>query len=128
MFNAGVFITRQDGVPAADIARRANRLGRVAERDYMIAAAGGTSLGGRKPVLGKAPARRCFFHGSPIRDAQGKPVGAVVGVIDQPPQLLGEGDECRLWRNGRLLRGVVAAPHQRHLQRQEADYAVPCLP
>lgn len=83
MFNAGVFITRLDGVPVADAPVSANRLGRgVAERDYMIAALqeGRASVG--KPVLGKVLGTPVFSMAAPIRDAQGKPVGVVVGVVD----------------------------------------------
>ena len=83
MFNAGLFVTRIDGTPIADVPVSANRLGlNVAERDYMVAALkrGESSIG--RVVLGKSLKTPVFSMAAPIHDPHGKVVGAVVGVIN----------------------------------------------
>jgi PAS domain S-box-containing protein len=82
-FNAGTFITDSDGTPIADVPVSAKRLGlNVMERDYMVAALkGGKSSVGR-PVLGKRLGTPVFSIAAPIRDQQGKVIGALVGVVN----------------------------------------------
>jgi PAS domain S-box-containing protein len=83
IFNAGAFITRTDGVVIADIPISANRLGRnVAQRDYMIAAVkeGRSSVG--SPVIGQILGTPVISMAAPIRNGQGKVVGALVGITD----------------------------------------------
>ena len=83
LFNAGLFITRTDGTPIADVPVSAKRLGlNVSERDYMIAALkeGKTSVG--QPVLGKSLKTPVFSIAAPIRDAQGRVIGVLVGVVN----------------------------------------------
>jgi PAS domain S-box-containing protein len=83
LFNAGTFITRTDGTPIADVPVTAGRLGRnVLDRDYMVAALkeGKSSVG--RPVLGKALGTPVFSMATPIRDAQGNVIGALVGVVN----------------------------------------------
>jgi PAS domain S-box-containing protein len=82
-FNAGIFVTRTDGIAIADVPLAANRLGRnVSERDYMVAALkeGRTSIGAM--VLGKSLHMPVFSMAAPIRNAQGQVIGALVGVTN----------------------------------------------
>jgi len=82
-FNAGVFITSADGTPIADVPVSAKRIGlNVMERDYMVAALkeGRSSVG--QPVMGKSLGAPVFSIATPIRDGQGKVIGALVGVVN----------------------------------------------
>ena len=82
-FNAGAFITGIDGTPIADVPVSAKRIGlNVMERDYMVAALkeGKSSVG--QAVMGKSLRSPVFSIATPIRDAQGKVIGALVGVVN----------------------------------------------
>jgi PAS domain S-box-containing protein len=81
LFNAGAFVTLADGNPIADVPVPAKRLGlSVAERDYVVTALqeGRSSIG--KPVIGKNLKTPVFSVAAPIRDAQGRVQGVLVGV------------------------------------------------
>ncbi len=83
LFNAGVFVTRLDGIPIADVPVSAHRLGlNVMERDYVIKALreGKSSIG--RPVIGKSLQLPVFSMAAPIRNAQGQPIGVLVGVTN----------------------------------------------
>jgi PAS domain S-box-containing protein len=83
LFNAGLFVTRTDGTPMADVPVSANRLGlNVSERDYMVAALtrGEASIG--RAVLGKSLKKSVFSMAAPIRNPQGQVIGVLVGVIN----------------------------------------------
>jgi PAS domain S-box-containing protein len=83
MFNAGAFVTDSDGTVIADVPETANRIGlNVRERDYIVAALkdGNSSVG--RPVLGKSLKTPVFSIAAPIRDARGKSIGVLVGVIN----------------------------------------------
>ena len=112
LFNAGSFITTADGTPVADIPRSADRIGRnVMDRDYMLKALkeGKASVG--RPVLGKSLGTPVFSMAAPIRDAQGKAIGAVVGVIDLgKPSFLAKITEHRYGKTGDYF---LAAPQYR---------------
>ena len=82
-FNAGAFITDANGIPIADVPVSAKRLGlNVMERDYIVAALkeGKSSVG--RPVLGKSLGTPVFSIATPIRDPQGKVIGALAGVVN----------------------------------------------
>jgi PAS domain S-box-containing protein len=112
MFNAGVFVTGLDGTPIADIPVSANRLGRnVMDRDYMIAALkeGRSSIG--RPVLGKSLKTPVFSAAAPIRNAEGKVIGAIVGVTNLgKPNFLDRIADQHYGKSGGYL---VVAPQQR---------------
>jgi PAS domain S-box-containing protein len=83
LFNGGVFITRKDGSVTASIPHSIDRIGiNYSERDYIVAALryGKTSVG--KPVIGKALHAPVISMATPVRNAQGAVIGALVGVID----------------------------------------------
>jgi PAS domain S-box-containing protein len=83
LFNGGTFATRTDGIVTASIPLTAKRLGvSVMDRDYMLAALKeGKSMIGR-PVIGKKLLAPVLLMAAPIRDAQGKVIGALVGVTN----------------------------------------------
>jgi PAS domain S-box-containing protein len=83
MFNSGVFVTRKDGTSIADVPFTAQRVGKnYLDRDYMIAALkeGKSSIG--RPVIGRQNKSPSFAMAVPIRDAQGKVIGALTGATD----------------------------------------------
>jgi diguanylate cyclase (GGDEF)-like protein/PAS domain S-box-containing protein len=83
LFNAGVFVTKQDGIAVADWPPLANRLGiNYMDRDFMVAALkeGKSAIG--HPVIGKRLKSPIFAMSTPVRDAHGKVIGAIVGVVN----------------------------------------------
>ena len=82
LFNAGVFVTRLDGTAIAEMPH----IGRVGlnymDRDHIAAALsqGKASVGG--PVIDKRLHVPIFSMVVPIRDLQGKVVGALAGATD----------------------------------------------
>lgn len=83
LFNGGTFVTRTDGIVTASTPLSAARLGiNVMERDYMVGALkeGKATIG--QPVMGKKLAIPVLLMAVPIRDAQGKVIGALVGATN----------------------------------------------
>ena len=114
LFNAGCFVTRLDGTPVADIPVSANRLGlNVSDRDYMTAALkeGKASVG--TVVIGKSLKKPVFSIAAPIRDEDGKVIGALVGVTDLgKPNFLDEITTNRYGKSGSYL---IIARQQRQI-------------
>ncbi|MDO9236133.1 MAG: PAS domain S-box protein [Aquabacterium sp.] len=83
LFNGGAWVADLDGAAMADVPRSANRVGvNFMDRDYMLAALkqGKEAIG--KPVMGKQLKAPVFAMAVPVRDAQGKVIGALVGVTN----------------------------------------------
>ena len=83
MFNGGTFVTGIDGTAIASIPISVGRIGvNYLDRDFIITGLkeGKTAIG--KPVMGKLLKSPVFVMASPIRDAQGKVIGALMGVTD----------------------------------------------
>ena len=83
MFNGGTYVTGIDGTAIASIPISVGRIGvNYLDRDFIIAALkeGKPAIG--KPVMGKLLKSPVFVMASPIRDAQGKVIGALMGVSD----------------------------------------------
>lgn len=83
MFNAGAFIARTDGTATASIPLSAERSGvNYMDRDFMVAALkeGKATVG--RPVIGKKMNVPIFAMAVPIRDAQGKVIGALAGITN----------------------------------------------
>ena len=83
MFNGGIYVTGVDGVAIASVPASSRRVGTsYMERDYIAAAIreGRSSIG--KPVMGKLMQSPILVMAAPIRDAQGKVIGALAGVTD----------------------------------------------
>ena len=112
LFNAGTFITGMDGSVIASVPLSAGRVGvNYMDRDYIGAALrqGKTIIG--RPVIGRMSHAPGFGIAVPIHDAQGKVVGALVGVTDlSQPNFL---DHIAGSRYGKTGGYVIAAPqHQ----------------
>ncbi len=112
MFNAGTFITGADGVAIASLPVSAGRIGvSYLDRDFIVAALreGRTSIG--RPVIGKQLKSPIIVMAAPIRDRQGKVIGALAGVTDlSQPNFLDEITENRYGRSGGYL---LNAPKER---------------
>ncbi len=112
MFNAGTFITGADGVAIASLPVSAGRIGvSYLDRDFIVAALqeGRTSIG--RPVIGKRLKSPVIVIAAPIRDRQGKVIGALAGVTDlSQPNFLDEITENRYGRSGGYL---LNAPKER---------------
>jgi len=91
-FNAGFYVTDARGTAIASVPLDIERIGvNYGERDHVINALkdGKSTVG--KPVLGKALRTPVFSLATPIRDAQGQVIGALVGVVDlSKPNFLDE--------------------------------------
>lgn len=83
LFNAGAWVAGPDGTAIASLPHSANRLGiNYMDRDFMVATLkeGKAAIG--RPVMGKQLNSPVFAMSVPVRDAQGKVIGAFVGVTD----------------------------------------------
>lgn len=83
LFNGGTFVTDADGTAIASLPLSVQRLGvNYMERDHVAVAlkVGQSSIS--KPVLGKILNSPVVSMAAPIRDLQGKIIGALVGVTD----------------------------------------------
>ena len=83
LFNGGAWVAGLDGTAMADVPRSANRVGvNFMDRDYMLAALmdGKEAIG--KPVMGRQLKAPAFAMAVPVRDAQGKVIGALVGITN----------------------------------------------
>ena len=112
MFNGGTYITGIDGTAIASLPVSVSRIGvNYFERDYIVAALreGRTSVG--RPVIGKQLKSQLIMIAAPIRDRQGKVIGALAGVTDLgQPNFLDEITENRYGRSGGYL---LNAPKER---------------
>ena len=112
LFNGGTFITGMDGVAIASVPASAQRLGiNYIDRDYITAALqeGKRSVG--RPFIGKALKTPGIGMAAPIRDAQGKVIGAVAGVTNLGQ--LNFLDELMENRYGQTGGFVLVAPQYR---------------
>ena len=83
MFNGGAFITRIDGTAAASIPLSADRFGvNYMERDHVAAALKEGTTTVSRPAIGKILNSPVVSMAAPVRDPQGKVIGALVGVTD----------------------------------------------
>jgi PAS domain S-box-containing protein len=112
MFNAGTFVTGKDGTAIATFPVGSGVLGlNYMDRDYIVAALqqGRSSIG--RPVVGKVLGRPLFAMATPIRDEQGRVMGALIGVIDlSKPSFLDHLTHSQYGKSGGYL---LIAPRQR---------------
>ena len=82
LFNAGAFVTRLDGVAVAEVPR----IGRVGlnylDRDHIATALNENRASVGKAVVGKKVVAPSFAMTTPIRDEQGRVIGALAGATD----------------------------------------------
>jgi len=83
LFNGGLFVTGIDGVVMASVPRSADRSDlSYLDRDYVAGAIGEAKAMIGRPVIDRKLSFPVFGMAAPIRDAQGKAIGAVAGVIN----------------------------------------------
>jgi PAS domain S-box-containing protein len=83
LFNAGTFVTGLDGRAIASLPISLGRVGvSYSDRDFIVAALneGKPTIG--KPVMGKQLNSPIFVMAVPIRDTEGRVIGALAGVTD----------------------------------------------
>ena len=111
LFNAGVYVTRLDGVATASVPAGVQRIGiNYSDRDHVAAALKEGQSTVSAIVVGKALQNPVFALATPIRDAQGKVIGALAGVVDlSQPNFL---DSLTRTLPGTSIRLVLQAPKQ----------------
>jgi PAS domain S-box-containing protein len=112
LFNGGTFVTGLEGTAIASIPLAAKREGtNYMDRDLVAAAlkAGKSTVG--KPVIGKNLNAPIISMAAPIRDTQGKVIGALMGVTNLGrPNFLDKITQHRYGRTGGYL---LIAPQYR---------------
>jgi two-component system sensor histidine kinase/response regulator len=115
LFNGGVFLTGPDGVSLASAPLAPEGVPRIGvnymDRDYIITALreGKPVIG--KPVMGKVLMSPIVAMAVPILEAQGKVVGALVGVINLgKPSFLDKITRNRYGKTGGYV--LIAAQHR----------------
>ncbi len=113
LFNAGVIAVDLDGTAIADVPLSTGRTGVNYIGNVHIAGAlreGKTTLG--RPFMGKTVKAPIVAMATPIRDAQGKVIGALSGVIELgKPNFLDQITESRYREGGGYL--LLVAPQYR---------------
>jgi diguanylate cyclase (GGDEF)-like protein/PAS domain S-box-containing protein len=101
MFSGGVYVTRLDGTGIADVPISTGRIGvNYSDRDYIVEALKGKSAISR-PVIGKKLNAPVVVIASPIRDTEGKVIGALMGGINLGiPNFLDKIVESRYGKTG----------------------------
>ena len=111
-FNGGVNVLSLDGVVVSTAPPNPARLGvSYMDRNYVVAALkdGKTSIG--RPVMGKVLQAPIFSMVAPIRDPQGKVIGALAGVTDLgKPNFLDMIEKSTYGKTGGYL--LVAPQHR----------------
>ena len=82
LFSGGIFVTRQDGTAIAEVPLSMGRVGlNFIDREAVASVLRQGKSMIDNPVMGKKPAVPVFGMTAPIRDANGKVAGALVGVV-----------------------------------------------
>ena len=112
LFNGGSFVTGLDGTAIASVPLSAERVGvNYMDRDFLASALkdGKAAIG--QPVMGKRLQAPVFGMAVPIRDHQGKVLGALMGVTNLGlPSFLDQISKNRYGKTGGYL---LVAPQQR---------------
>ena len=112
LFNGGSFVTGVDGTAIAALPSSVQRVGiNYMERDFIVAALrdGKATVG--QPVIGKQLHAPMFVMATPIRNAQGKVIGALAGVTNlATPNFLDRMTNSRYGKDGGYL--LVAPQHR----------------
>ena len=126
-FNAGIFVMRSDRMAIAELPL----IGRVGvnymDRDHVAAALtqGEATVG--KPVIGKSIRAPSFAMTVPIRDAEGKVIGALAGTTDlSNPNFLDSVNDARYGKGGGYL--VVDPAHRLFVTAANRNFVMAPLP
>jgi signal transduction histidine kinase/CheY-like chemotaxis protein len=83
LFNGGIFVVGVDGTAIADVPTEAGRLGlNFMDREHIVAALEEGKTSFSKPLMSKARSAAVVSLAVPLRNAQGRVTGALVGVVD----------------------------------------------
>ncbi len=112
LFNSGVFAVDLSGNVIADIPRAAQRLGlNYLDRDYLVSAFKEGKSNISRPLMGKAVKAPVFAFTAPVRDAQGKVIGALVASVNLgKPNFLDKITESQYGKTGGYV--LIAAQHR----------------
>jgi len=128
LFNGGLFVTDIRGTAIADVPRIAGRIG----TNYMdrttvsIPLTEGRSLIG-KPALGKKLLKPIFSIAAPVRDKEGRGVGALVGTINLGlPSFLDQIGEDSYGKTGGYL--LIAPQHNLFVTATDKSRTMQPLP
>jgi diguanylate cyclase (GGDEF)-like protein/PAS domain S-box-containing protein len=112
LFNAGIWVTRADGIAIANVPQSLGRIGiDYSDRDYIreVLDKGRSAIG--RPVIGVTVRLPAFGMSVPILDAQGKVAGVLAGGINLgQPNFLDEMTDGRYGKSGGYL--LIAPKHQ----------------
>ena len=104
-FNAGVYVTRVDGIAMLSVPASIARIGvDYSDRDYIATPLklGKSAIG--RPVIGKVLNSPVFGIGMPIKDSNGVVIGVLAGVTDLgKPSFLDKVIESRYGKSGYFL-------------------------
>jgi hypothetical protein len=120
LFNGGAFVTGLDGTASASVPVAAGRVGlNFLEQKHVAGALQGGKSGVGDPRMGKALKTPVFGMAAPIRDGQGKVIGALVGVTTLAKgQFSGPNHRAALRQNRRLPDQLAHAAPGHHGHRQ----------
>ena len=112
LFNAGIYVTQRDGTATASSPVSAGRVGvNYMDQDHVAAALEEGKSTISRPRIGKTRHAPVFAITAPIGDAQGRVIGAMVGVVDlSRPNFL---DKIAQGTYGRTGGYIVVAPQYR---------------
>ena len=128
LFNGGAFFTSINGTAIVSLPRSANRVGvNYMFRDHIAAALleGKTTVS--QVVTGKMLRVPVFSMATPVRDNQGKVIGALVGVIDlSQPSFLNKATDIGYGKSGGYL--LVAKKQRLIVQATDKSRTMEILP
>ena len=128
LFNSGAWVAGLDGTAIADVPRSAQRLGiNYADRDFIVAALreGQPSIG--RPVMGTELKAPVFGMAVPVRDAQGKVIGALVGATNLgQPNFLDTVTQSTYGKTGGFF--IVALQHRLIVTATDKTRVMQALP
>jgi HAMP domain-containing protein len=128
LFNGGVWVAGLDGTAIADLPRSEQRIGiNYMDRDFVAATLqGGKSSIGR-PVMGKQAQAPVFAMSVAVRDAQGKVIGALVGVTNLgKPSFLDQTTQNPYGKTGGYV--LIAAQHRQVVTATDKSRVMELLP
>jgi diguanylate cyclase (GGDEF)-like protein/PAS domain S-box-containing protein len=128
LFNGGVWVAGSDGTVIADVPIAAQRIGvNYMDRDFIagVLKEGKPIIG--RPVMGKKLKSPLFNIAVPMRDAQGKVMGVLSGVIDLgKPNFLDKITQSRYGQTGGYF--LIAPQHQLFVTATDRSRVMQPLP
>ena len=128
LFSGGFFLVNKDGTAIADVPLSTNRIGiNYMDREHVaVALKEGKSMISR-PVIGKAINAPVFAVVVPVRDAQGKTIGALIGIINlSKPNFLDRITSSQYGKAGAYL--LVAPQHRLIVTASDKTRVMEILP